>query len=176
MENKEDKKGTFESIYEEYFPRVYMFLYRMCNNDHLAEELTQETFFQAFRSFHRFRGESEMFTWLASIAKFTFFGYIRKHKKESEIVNIDIVTDRILEGDENDPEKILQRSETSKAIRRLVGKIPEKYRDVVILRVYAELPFSEIAESLKISESSAKVLYFRAKKMLMEELKNEHLV
>ena len=51
--------------------------------------------------------------------------------------------------------------------------IPKKYRDVVLLRIYAELPFSQISQSLKISESSAKVIYFRAKKMLMEVLKDE---
>ena len=51
----------FESIYEQYFPRVYAFLYRMCRNENLAEELTQETFFQAFKSFPKYRGESELF-------------------------------------------------------------------------------------------------------------------
>lgn len=51
--------------------------------------------------------------------------------------------------------------------------IPKKYRDVMVLRVYAELPFSQIAQILRISENSAKVIYFRAKKMLMEVLKDE---
>ena len=46
-------------------------------------------------------------------------------------------------------------------------------RDVVVLRVYAELPFSQVAQILRISENSAKVIYFRAKKMLMEVLKDE---
>ena len=54
--------------------------------------------------------------------------------------------------------------------------MPEKYRDVVMLRLYAELPFSEIAETLKITENSAKVLFHRAKKMLTEELRNEYYV
>ena len=58
-------------------------------------------------------------------------------------------------------------------MRQIVNNIPKKYRDVVLLRIYAELPFSQIALILKISESSAKVIYFRAKKMLMEVLKHE---
>lgn len=168
---------TFEGIYEEYFPRVYTFLYRMCNNDDLAEELTQETFYQAFRSFYKFRGDSELFTWLASIAKYTFFSYMRKNRRENDLVNTDLLTDIIIDDDEdNNPEQVVQKEEMSNSVRRIVDKIPEKYRDVVILRIYAELPFSEIAESLKISESSAKVLFFRAKKMLLEELNNEHLL
>lgn len=168
-------ESAFEAIYEEYFPRVYTFLYRMCGSDDLAEELTQETFFQAFRSFYKFRGDSELFTWLASIAKYTFFSYIRKNRREADCMNTDLWADMIADGD-SDPETIVQKEEMSSAVRRIIEKIPEKYRDVVILRIYAELPFSEIAESLKISESSAKVLFFRAKKMLLEELKNEHLL
>ena len=60
---------AFGSIYTEYFGRVYGFLFRMCRNEDLAEELTQETFFQAFKSFSSYRGDSELFTWLAAIAK-----------------------------------------------------------------------------------------------------------
>ena len=55
-------------------------------------------------------------------------------------------------------------------------EIPKKYRDVVLLRIYAELPFSQIALALKISENSAKVIFFRAKKKMMEVLKDEFAV
>ena len=167
---------TFESMYEEYFPRVYVFLFRMCNDENLAEELTQETFFQAFRSFYRFRGDSELFTWIASIAKYTFFSYLRKHRKEMGCLNTEPLADTIMEDEETNPEEIVEREAMIETIRRLVDTMPQKYRDVIFLRIYAELPFSEIAESLKISENSAKVLFFRAKKMLMEELKHEHLM
>ena len=165
----------FESIYEQYFPRVYAFLYRMCRNENLAEELTQETFFQAFKSFPKYRGESELFTWLASIAKYTFFGYIRKNKNSDENVDIELLADTLLDS-ENDPEETIQRHETIDAIRRAISAIPEKYRDVVVLRLYAELPFSEVAEVLHISENSAKVIFHRAKKLLSEELKNENIL
>ena len=58
----------------------------------------------------------------------------------------------------------------------MVKEIPKKYRDVVLLRIYAELPFSQIALALKISENSAKVIFFRAKKKMMEVLKDEFAV
>lgn len=166
---------TFEDIYSEYFSRVYGFLYKLCSDDSLAEELTQETFYQAFCSFRRFRGDSELFTWLASIAKYTFFNYLRKSKR-TQCVNIDLLEDTLESDDESDPEVSAQKEETAEAIRRAVMKIPEKYRDVVLLRLYAGLPFSEIAESLGITENSAKVLFYRAKKMLSEEIKHDYFV
>lgn len=165
----------FETIYEQYFPRVYSFIYRMCRDEDLSEELTQETFFQAFRSFPKYRGESELFTWLASIAKYTFFSYMRKNRRSGEDVDIELLADTLLDP-ENDPEEKMQRKETVEAIRRAISRIPEKYRDVVVLRLYAELPFSEVADALNISENSAKVIFHRAKKLLSEELKNEHIL
>ena len=166
---------AFGSIYTEYFGRVYGFLFRMCRNEDLAEELTQETFFQAFKSFSSYRGDSELFTWLAAIAKYTFFRYLRKNKCAG-MVNLDVIADTLCEPDESGPESTAARSETNEAIRHAIANMPEKYRDVVMLRLYAELPFSEIAETLKITENSAKVLFHRAKKMLTEELRNEYYV
>ena len=166
---------TFENIYREYFSRVYGFLYRMCRNDDLAEELTQETFYQAFRSFRRFRGDSELFTWLAAIAKFTFLAYLRRNKC-AECVNLELIEDTLCDSGENGPEETAQNRETTENIRRAILNMPDKYRDVVLLRLYAELPFSQIAESMKITENSAKVLFHRAKKLLMEELKNEYFM
>ncbi len=160
---------SFETIYTQYFPRVYSFIYRLCSDEGLAEELTQETFYQAFRSFKKYRGESELFTWLASIAKYTFFGYVRKKRRSAEIVDLELIADTLAD-DENDPEEHVGRSETIAALRQAIDEMPDKYRDVVILRLYAELPFSEIAESLGITENSAKVIFHRAKKQLSEKL------
>ena len=67
----------------------------------------------------------------------------------------------------------LKKKVVAEAIRSIVNGIPEKYRDVVILRIYGEMSFLQVSQALNISESSAKVIFFRAKKMLMEEIKNE---
>ena len=172
--NGGDGLQSFESIYEEHFPRVYAFLYRLCKNESLAEELTQETFLQAFTSFYRFRGESSLFTWLASIAKHVFFTYLRKNRLQKQCIDLELVADVLCAGEGSDPEEIAQRNAVKESVRRLLETIPDKYRDVVMLRLYADLPFAEVAAALKISENSAKVIYHRAKKMLMEELKHEY--
>ena len=151
---------TFESLYRDYYQKVYAFLNRMCADGDLAEDLTQETFLQAYKSLYKFRGECEVFTWLAAIGKHTYFKYLKKKRLHLDAANLDLVAQNYLKGIE-------------KAVRKVVEDIPKKYRDVVVLRVYAELPFSQIAQILRISENSAKVIYFRAKKMLMEVLKDE---
>lgn len=163
---------VFESLYREYYQKVYAFLYRLCADHDLAEDLTQETFLQAYKSFHKFRGDCEIFTWLAAIGKHVYFKYLKKKKLHLDAANLELIAQSYMEGVVS-PEEHVHKKDVEKAVRRIVENIPKKYRDVVLLRIYAELPFSQIAQILKISESSAKVIYFRAKKMLMEVLQHE---
>ena len=162
----------FESLYREYYQKVYAFLYRLCADADLAEDLTQETFLQAYKSFHKFRGDCEVFTWLAAIGKHTYFKYLKKKKLHLDAANLELVARSYMQNGDS-PEEHMQKKDVEKAVRKIVENIPPKYRDVVLLRIYADLPFSQIAQILKISESSAKVIYFRAKKMLMEVLQHE---
>lgn len=163
---------TFEMLYGEYYDRVYAFLYRLCADRSLTEDLVQETFLQAYVSFHRFRGECEVFTWLASIAKHVYFKYLKRNRLHLDSANLDVVVNTYC-MEAGDPEEIFHREYIKKMVRNMVREIPKKYRDVVLLRMYAELPFSQIALALKISENSAKVIFFRAKKKMMEVLRNE---
>lgn len=162
----------FENLYREYYGQIYGFLYRMCADSSLAEDLAQETFLQAYTSFHRFRGDCEVFTWLAAIAKHTYFKFLKKNKLHLDAANLELVVDSYC-GNTEGPEEFVDKQFVEKAVRSVVEGIPKKYRDVVLLRIYAELPFSQIALILKISENSAKVIYFRAKKLLTEVLKHE---
>ena len=59
---------NIKQLYNTYEKYIYGYLYRLTNNYHIAEELTQETFFQVVKSVHRFRGDSQVTTWLYKIA------------------------------------------------------------------------------------------------------------
>ena len=60
-------------IYRKYMPQVYNFLFSLCHDAHLSEELTQETFFQALKSIDSFRGDCKIYVWLCSIAKHLWY-------------------------------------------------------------------------------------------------------
>ncbi len=164
---------AFETLYTQYYDKVYCFMFRLCADATVAEDLTQETFLQAFTSFHKFRGECQMFTWLAAIGKHVYFKYLKKNKLQLQSSNLDLVAQTYCFDGAVNPEVIYQKKDVEQAVRRVLEGIAPKYRDVVLLRIYAELSFAEIAVVLKISENSAKVIYFRAKKMLLEVLKDE---
>ena len=71
----------FEKLFIDNRDFIFKYLMKLTRDSSLAEELTQETFYQAFVSFHRFEGRCEIFTWLASIAKHTYYKYLRKTGK-----------------------------------------------------------------------------------------------
>ncbi len=161
----------FERIYLEYSGRVHQFLLRLCGDAGLAEELTQETFFQAYRSLHRYRGECGMLTWLISIGKNVFLHELRKSRRE--VLCADAVLEELAAPEEEQPGyQAVRRSEIDR-VREAISALPQRYADVLVLRVYGDLPYEQIAARLRISVSSAKVIYFRAKQKLREALEHD---
>ena len=164
---------SFEDVYRIYFRRIYAFLYKLTSDADISEEMTQETFYRAFVSFHKYDGSCEIFTWLAAIAKNVFFKYLKKKKLTS--LNISLLVEPQAE-EETNPEELLEQKFLASYVNECVSRLPQKYRDVVFLRIYAELPFSQIADILGITENSAKVVYYRAKNLLRKDLfENEKL-
>ena len=171
---RRQEQADFECIYKEYYGRLFAFLYKLTSDWHTAEELTQESFYQAFRSMGSFRGECELFTWLAGIGRHVFYRWLRRKRLQPEAISPEAAADAWLENlpdDADGPVEHAERAEVLQAVRELVRTLPENYRDVVMLRVYAGLPFAQVAAALGIRESSAKVLYFRAKEKLAAQLR-----
>lgn len=167
-------KQEFEILYKDYFPRIYAFLFKLTESRDLAEELTQETFYQAFVSFYRFRGDSDVFTWLASIAKHTYYRYLRKNKHQLESISADSLLEFYEQESTEHLEDVIERKFLLEAARNALLSLPKKYQDVTILRVYADMSYAQIGDALHISENSARVIYYRAKKMMMEAIQHEH--
>ncbi len=168
-----DLQREFEAIYRENYSRLFAFLYRLTGDWHLTEELTQETFYQAFRSYGSFRGQCQLFTWLAGIARHVFYRHLRRQRLRADAVCPDAVADAWLAA-QPDPapgvQERVERADVCEAVRRLVRTLAPNYRDVVMLRLYAGLPFAQVAAALGISEGSARVLYFRAREKLAAQL------
>ena len=81
----------------------------------------------------------------------------------------------VADADEQ-PEVLAEKRELREAVMRAVMNLSPKYRDVTVLRIYAELPFSAIAELLGITENSAKVIFHRAKRQLETDLKRSGFI
>ncbi|WP_207942596.1 RNA polymerase sigma-70 factor, ECF subfamily [Enterococcus sp. DIV2402] len=156
-----------EEIYAVYFNDIYRFLYRLCGEEHLAEDLTSETFFKVMQSLDSFKGESDVKTWLFQIAKNTYFSYARKHK-----IFIDI--DEITTKSSINIEQNLLLQEKSEMIIYAIQQLPEPYKEVFYLRIFAELNFQQIGKLFGKTSNWACVTFHRARKKIIEEMREEY--
>ncbi len=167
-----DYKSEFEHIYRTHYRDVFAFIFRTCGqSSDIAEELTQETFVLAYRCFYKYDRSCTVLTWLCAIAKNTWFHYLRKHKNVT--IDPEILSETLYDDDYHSPDACAERRDVSSAVRKAIDSLPEKYREVVWLRCMSEMPFSQIADVMGITENSAKVLFFRAKTKLKEKLEHE---
>ena len=152
----------FEQIYTTYFRDVYLYICKLSNNEHIAEEITSETFFKAMKSIDNFRGDCDIRVWLCQIAKNCYYSYI---KKRTECIdNVEIAEQGV------SFEEQLFRHDTAIQIQKILHDVPEPYKEVFMWRVYAELSFKQIGQIFGKSENWACVTYHRTRNMLKEKL------
>ncbi len=153
--------GELEDIYHQYSDDVFRYLMVLCHNRDVAEELTQETFYQAVRSIEHYNGECKMSVWLCQIAKHSYYKYVDKTKKQQAV----LFQDQTLH---TTPESQLLQSEEKVSLYRNIHLLTEPYKEVLLLRMLAGLSFREIGEILQKNENWARVTFYRAKVKLKE--------
>ena len=165
-----DKVTDFEKIYNEYFNDVYLYIKRLSGDEHVAEEITSETFFKALKSIDNFRGECEIRVWLCQIAKNSYYTYVKKNSKVQDVDETELIN---LPDNKNSVENEVQSKLQAFAIQKILHEIDEPYREVFMWRVYADLSFKEIAGIFNKNENWACVTYHRARKLIKERLESE---
>lgn len=153
----ERSKTDFTAIYEQYFDRIYRYIYYKTGHRESAEDLTAKTFLKAYENRHRFDPERGAYAaWLYRIARNTVIDHFRtSNTKEAPLDSIDPASDVDIQSEAEDREL---RSE----VRRLLDTLKPKQRDVVMLRLWEELPYKKIAEALGTSEAACKMSFSRA--------------
>jgi RNA polymerase sigma-70 factor (ECF subfamily) len=158
--------NDIDKLYREIQPNIYAFIYVKTLNRDAAEDLTQEVFYEAIKGFNSFQGKCSIQTWLFSIAK----NLLKKHyrsRKYSENLTKKIITEdtKIISPEE----QVIFNEERDKLLK-LISELDDISKEIVMLRVYGELPFSEIGVLIDRTENYARVTFNRAKLKLQKEL------
>ncbi len=168
-------RQAFEALLAKYERPIYSFIYHFFQDRALCEDLTQETFLRAYRFIGSFRPKEKLSTWLFAIAKNLCVDEFRRHQKGTT-VNIDSVDPDILvsvDGPGKNPMTVSIVAQETDIIRRVLTKLPEKYRTCIILYYFNEMSYEDISQTLNISLSNTKILLFRGKKMMVELYRRE---
>ena len=163
-----------EKLFCSYYKDIYRYLYSLTHDSTLSEDLASEVFLEVVKSIARFRGEADIKTWMFSIARHKWMDYLRKKNRrvQTEVLS-DLVGEQELASAKGIEEQYLDK-ELLERIYALLKEEPERTRSIVKLRIEG-YSFYEIAKTEKISESSARVIYFRAKEKIKECLEKEGL-
>lgn len=153
---------SMEEIYLKHGKMVYGFLLTRTRNADLAEELTQETFYQAVKNIDRYEGRSSVSTWLCAIAKNLWYEHLRRQKQH---VPLDEAEEIAVDSAESE----LFHSWDSIQILRLVHHLDNPMREVMYLRLVGNLTFRQIGEIMEKSENWARVTYYRGKERVVKE-------
>lgn len=161
-----EKVKKMEELYQLYFKDVFLYVKALSKDGHIAEEITQETFFKAIKSINSFKGDCDIRVWLCQIAKNTYYTYCKKTKRLMPVEEIEEQTNRqpSLES------KVLEK-EQAVAIHKILHNLEEPYKEVFHLRVFGELSFKDIGEVFGKTESWSRVTFHRAKLKVKECLK-----
>ena len=149
----------FEAVYQRYFADVYKYILALSGDEHMAEEVTQETFFKALTAIDTFRGDCQLRVWLCQIARNQYLTLCRERKRSGRPAEEP--------GDGGIEDRFADR-EDARRLHILLHQLPEPYKEVFSLWTFGELPFSRIGELFGKTESWARVTYFRARRKLKE--------
>lgn len=159
-------KQLLAELFEKYYIDVYTYLYSLCHDASLSEDLASDVFLEVVKSISTFRGESDIKTWLFSIARHRWFAYLKKKNRQVQTESIHDLYDTAELGTTDSV------NEVTELIRELLSDESALTRDVVRMRLDG-YSYHEIALRHKISENSARVVYFRAKSKIRKFLEKE---
>lgn len=156
---------SMDEIYQTYAKTVYKYLLLKTHNEDIAEELTQETFYQAVKSIHRFDGSCKISTWLCAISKNQLLAYQRKHPIEESIDDNENLTGASAEAEVFSQERRVE-------LMKKLHICPEPFREILYLRIFGSLSFKEIGEIMGKTENWARVNFYRAKERIKKEIED----
>jgi RNA polymerase sigma-70 factor (ECF subfamily) len=171
---KDGDGASFGLLLEKHRSPVVHFLYRMVQNQGVAEELAQEVFLRVYRSRSSYEPTARFTTWLFRIATHLALNSLRDGKNERLQERLDSgspdVPARQVSDNRPSVEQKMVYQVRLEEVRRAVAALPEKQRAAVLMHKYEEMEYSQIARVLRCSESAVKSLLFRAYETLRARL------
>lgn len=176
--------AAFERLVERHRQPMFGYLCRMLGNRELAEDTFQEVFLRVIHSRRRYRKSAKFSTWLYKIAHNSCVDVFRREKLRkmdsldeptANTGNEGMLQDVLASGDPG-PDEMLQRRQLSDMLKACVGRLPPEQREVFVLRQYQDLPFKEIAQCIRTSESTVKSRMRYALRNLRTMLVESHVI
>lgn len=161
---KQGDREASAALVDQYWDRLYRWLYHLTHHQHTAEDLAQETFLKAFSRLETFRWGNNFQAWLYRIAYNAFLNQCRvlartKHPFPDDVADVG-----------EPPDEVAMSRESLQLLARAVGRLPNEFRAAFMLRAQEGMSFKEIADVLETTEQTARWRVFKARQKLLSVL------
>jgi RNA polymerase sigma-70 factor (ECF subfamily) len=163
---KAGDRAAAAELVDEYYQQIYLFMRKFGHDRQISEDLTQESFFNAWHHIGQLRDGKALDSWLYRIAANVSRLYWRKHKHK-EVVGIEIIDVPDSAGDGYDR---VGRYEQLEELKTAVGRLPVKLRETIVLHYMQQLTIAKAAEALGVKEGTFKSRLNRALKALRKDV------
>ena len=169
---------AFEALMRKYNGKLYRIARAILKNDSDAEDVLQDAYLDAYRHIGKFRGGSELATWLTRIVINQALMRVRKERRRSSIVpfrsaliyETDSPEAQVPDQQSESPSASVIRAETRRMLERRIDELPVAFRTVFIMREVEEMSVEETARCLSITPATVRTRLFRARALLRESL------
>ena len=158
-----------EGLHEQYVDELYRYLLSLTRNHHLAEEITQETFYRAYLYLHTEKIGNEK-AWLFKVGYHTYIDMLRKNKR---IIHKDPLFFKQLQTEGTLIEEQYEIKETITEVLEKISTLPYKQEQAILLCDFHDFSYEEAAEILHVSHAYFKILLFRARQTVRTKRSNE---
>lgn len=174
---QEGDVSAFDELVRRYTPRLYALIYHMTSHREDTDDLLQDVFAKAYRALGRFRGQSQFYTWLYSIATNMTLNFLKKRNRRARAMSLDDF-DSAIERDEeyialtspDAPDRGAHLQELQKSLNEALQKLSDDHRAVVVMYDIQGMPHAEISRIMGVSEGTIRSRLFYAHRQLQAHL------
>ena len=159
---------AFEWFIDKYKETVFLCCRRLGLREDEIEDVASETFLAAFKGLNRYAGQSDLSTYLWSIAYHKAVSYLRQNRRYRQLE--DELDERIIDGRGQEPAAAMQTEETEKIVWQAVERLPRLWAMTVILHYREQKSVADIAKIMDTRENTVKTYLFRARARLKQLL------
>jgi RNA polymerase sigma-70 factor (ECF subfamily) len=171
--------AAIEEFYNLYKSRLYLLVYEQVDRDRTtAEDLVHEVFLAALSSLDKFRGDSQLYTWLRSIALHKINDFYRHQAREPRPTQSSADSDGLelerVGGNEPSTHAVMEDEEVRQSVHQALADLPRDYQEVLVLKYLRDMPVLAISQMMGRSPKSVEGLLSRARKAMRDNLESNN--
>ncbi|GAB2772947.1 RNA polymerase sigma factor [Salinimicrobium soli] len=169
LQDPETRNEAFRDLLQQYQERLYWQIRNIVKNHEDADDVLQNTFIKIFNNIIKFKGESQLFSWMYRIATNEAITHVNKQAKKKHISSEEL-QQQVIDNLQNDV--YFEGDEIQLKLQKAIATLPEKQQQVFNMKYFQELKYKEISAIVGTSEGALKTSYHIASKKIEEFLKH----